>query len=98
MITVNVSQLISAIKEAGVFKIPDMSKGTDYLYNNLYKRLSRGESVTLSSINFVAFDPDDIDALNSLHSDIFERDSYTANGIMSTLKKITPVSMVAAYV
>ena len=98
MITVSISQLVDAIKEAGVYRLPDMSEGTEYLYNNLYRRLSGGDEITLESIDFDAFDSEDIDSLDTLHTDIFERNGRKAGGIMSALKQITPVSTVAGYV
>ena len=98
MITVSVSQLVNAIKEADAYRIPDMNEGTGYLYSNLYKRLSKGEDVTLSSLDLDAFDYEDIDSLNHLHSDVFERNSYAAGGIMSSLQGISPVCKAVGYV
>ena len=98
MITVNVSQLVDAIKEADVYRLPDMNEGTGYLYKNLYKRLTSGGDVTLSSLDFDAFDSEDIDSISDLHSNVFERDHYAANGIMSTLRNAAPVPRAVAYV
>jgi len=98
MITVSVRQLVDAIKEADVYRLPDMNEGTGYLYGNLYKRLSKGEDVTLSSLNFDAFEPEDIDFLSDLHSNVFERNFYAAGGITSTLMQITPVAKAVGYV
>ena len=98
MITVSTRQLASAITEAGAFKLPDMNAGTAYLYKAVYNRLSRNLDVKLSEIDFDAFEPEDIDSLNSLHSDIFERNHFAANGIMSTLRKIEPAYKTVCYV
>lgn len=98
MITVNVKQLFEAIEEADVFSLPEMNTGTEYLYNNIYSHLFNGNDVTLSSLNFDAFASEDIDSLNGLHTDIFERNTYAANGIISTLRNTTPVSKSMVYV
>jgi hypothetical protein len=98
MITVSISQLVDDVREADIYSFPDMSEGTEYLYNNLYRRLSYGDNVRLSEINFNAFEPEDIDSLGNLHTDIFEINSKKADGIMSALKQISPVSTVASYV
>jgi len=97
MLTVSVRDLVDAIKEAEIYRLPDMSEGTEYLYGNLYKRLTKGEDVTLSSLDFDAFEPEDIDSLNSLHSDVFERNSYTAGGIVSALRHVDPVQKAVGY-
>lgn len=98
MITVSVKKLVSAIEEADGFKLPDMNEGTGYLYNDIYRRLTRGEDVRLSEIDFDAFEADDVDSLNDLHSDIFERNYYTADNISSALRTIVPVCKAVGYV
>lgn len=98
MISVNVKQLVSAIAEADAFKMPDMNEGTSYLYNSIYNNLSLNMDVLLSDIDFDAFEPEDIDLLNDLHSDVFERNGCAANGIMSTLRQVSPVCKAVGYV
>lgn len=98
MITVSVKQLVSAIADADAFKAPDMNEGTEYLYNNLYSRLSQNMDVKLSDIDFDAFESEDIDSLNDLHSNVFERNNYDANRIMSTLRQTAPVCKIVGYV
>jgi hypothetical protein len=98
MITVNTRNFVEAVREADAFKLPDMSKGTGYLYVNLYSRLSRGEDVKLSNIDFNAFEPEDLETINSLYSDIFERNCYAANGIASALREAVPACKAVAYV
>jgi hypothetical protein len=98
MISVNTKKLVDAIKEADVYTLPDMNEGTGYLYNNLYKRLSNGEDVTLSSLDFDAFEHEDIISLNSLYSELFGRNNSVAGGIMSMLRKAAPVCRVVVYV
>ena len=98
MITVSVSQLISAIEEAGVFKIPDMSEGTDYLYNNLYKRLSYGDDVRLSEINFYNFELNDVDNIRKLHSDVLEANEQKSEALVQSLRGLKPATVAAAYV
>ena len=72
MITVSVSQLMSAIEEADVFNMPPMSEGAEYLYNRLYKRLSYGEEVCLSEIDYDSFELDDIDSMRDIYYDTLE--------------------------
>lgn len=98
MITVSIRQLVDSIKEADVYRLPDMNEGTGYLYNNLYKKLSKGMDVALSSLDMNAFEPEDLDSLSNLHTDVFERDCYAAGGIMHTLKSVAPVSRAVGYV
>jgi hypothetical protein len=98
MITVSVKQLTSAIVEADVFKLPDMNAGTAYLYNALYNRILRNTDVKLSELDFNAFESEDIDSFNSLYADVFEKDYYAANGIMATLRNVSPVYKAVGYV
>jgi len=98
MVTVNTRDLVEAILEADAFKLPDMSKGTGYLFDNLYSRLSRGEDVRLSSLDFDAFEQEDIEAVNSLYSDVFEKNCYEASGIASALRETVPACKAVAYV
>jgi len=98
MLRVDIEQLIFAIQEAPAFAIPEMSSGTSYLLNNIYNPLSRGEDVRLSSLDFNAFDSEDISTLNELYDDIFERSNYQADNIISTLRLIVPTTKATAYV
>ena len=98
MITVSMKQLVSAIAEADAFNLPDMNDGTSYLYETVYLRMSKGQPVNLSEIDFNAFEQEDVDALNDLYSDVFERNHYTANGISHTLRGAIPISKAVGYV
>ena len=98
MITVNIKKFVDAIKEADVYRLPDMNEGTGYLYNSLYKRLARCEDVKLSSLDFDAFEQEDINTLNNLHSDVFVRDCSRANGVIHTLHNIVPACKAVTFV
>jgi hypothetical protein len=98
MITVNTRNLVEAVREAGAFKLPEMSEGTGYLFDNLYMSLSRGEDVTLSSLDFNAFGQEDVEFLDSLYSDVFERNCHEAGGIASALRETVPVCKAVVYV
>lgn len=98
MITVSVKNLVEAIQEADAFKMPDMNEGTAYLYDTIYNNLSRDMDVKLSEIDFDAFEAEDINFLNDLHSDVFERNYCAANGIMTTLQQLHPVCKAVGYV
>lgn len=98
MIEVSVKQLMSAIAEADFFKMPEMNEGTSYLYNAIYSNLSQNKDVKLSEIDFDAFEADDINCLNDLHSDVLEKNHCAAIGIISTLQQITPICKAVGYV
>ena len=98
MITVNTKKFVEAVREADIFKMPDMSKGAGYLFDSLYSRLSKGEDVKLSSLDLNAFEPEDLEAVNSLYTDVLERNYYAANGIASALREAVPACKAAAYV
>ena len=98
MITVSVRQLVEAIKEADDYRLPDMNEGTSYLYNKLYKRLSYGEDVRLSHINWSSFELDDVDTIRGLYSDVLEANESRADTITRTLRGVPPVVTAAAFV
>ena len=98
MITVSTKNLVEAVRETGAFKLPPMSEGTGYLLDKLYNRLSRGEDVSLSSLDFNAFGLADLDSLNDLHTNIFERNCHTAGAIAFALRESFPVCKAVAYV
>jgi len=97
MITVSVTQLIDAIMEADVYSLPSMSNGTDYLYNSLYKRLSSGEDVRLSEIDYNSFELDDISSMRKRHDTLVTHESK-ADSIANTLRGLSPVVTAAAFV
>ena len=98
MLTVNTRTLVEAICEVEAFKLPEMSEGTGYLFENLFSGLSRGEEVRLSNLDFNAFKPEDIESLESLYSDVFEKNYYTAGSIASALRETVPACKAVAYV
>lgn len=98
MLKVNINQLVAAVQQAAPFTPPEMDKGTKYLFNNIYSRLSCGEVVRLPDLDFNAFSADDIDSLNDLYKEVFERDSLQAGGIAGALRMTAPVCKTAAYV
>lgn len=98
MITVSIKKLTEAIIEAEAFNLPDMSIGEDYLYNSLYKRLSRGDDVRLSELDFDTFELDDVDTIRKLHSDVLEPNEDKANAIAHSLRGIIPGTTAVAFV
>ena len=98
MITVSIKQLAEAIEEAGAYKLPDMNDGTDYVYNNLYRRLSGSENVRLSEIDYDRFELDDIDSMRELYSNVLEADEYKTDTLAHTLQEMTPTMVAAAFV
>lgn len=98
MITVSVKQLMGAIEEADAFKLPDMSEGTDYLYNRLYKRLLHGEDVRLSEIDYRRFELDDVEIMRDLYADVLEPNENKAGAMARTLRSLQPVAAAAAFI
>lgn len=98
MITVSVKKMASAIEEAEVFSLPDMSDGTAYLYDYIYNRLSQNTDVRLSEIDWDSFELNDIDAMRTLYSGTLEANEHMAGTLASTLWDIPPTSVVSAFV
>jgi len=95
---VNITQLIAAVKKAAPFVLPEMDEGTGYLYDNIYSRLSRGEAVLFSGMDFDAFDSEDIRSLCEIYDNVFEKNNYQAGGIVRTLRQVDPVCKAAVYI
>ena len=98
MIQINIKLLVEAIREAEVFSLPDMSAGADYIYNNLYKRLTHGEELRLSKIDWSRFELNDIDTMRELYFDTLENNERKADSIASILRGIPPAATVATFV
>ena len=98
MFTVSTKQLVDAIAEAAAFRLPEMSDGTAYLYEKLYVRLSNGEDLRLSEVDWDRFDLDDVDILRDLYSDVLEANMFRAASIAEILRSITPVATGAKFV
>ena len=98
MINVSIKQLLSAIEEADVFKFPAMSAGADYVYNNIYSRLTRNIDVRLSDIDFGAFELDDIDTMRDIYFNVLEANENKADSVTRTLYGLPPVVTAAAFV
>ena len=98
MITINTRNLVEAIREADVFTLPNMNEGTEYLYNTVYNRLARNIDVRLSELDFDSFEPEDVDSLSDLYSDVFESNHYTACRLVSTLRSAAPAIKAVTYV
>lgn len=98
MLTLSMNKLTESLKETQAFSLPDMNKGTAYLYNGVYKRLSRGDDIKLSELDFSAFRADDVDSLRDLYINVFEHNYYVADGIASALRGLAPVSKAVSYV
>lgn len=98
MVTVSVKQLVSAIEEADAFKLPDMNKGTRYLYERIYGRLSEGRDVRLSEVDFGSFEADDIDSIRELYSETLEENVRKADSLAHILQNIPPHTAVSAFV
>ena len=98
MITVSVRQLVSAIEEADAFTLPGMSEGTGYLYNDIYARLTRGDDVWLSAIDWERFELEDVDTMRDLHFDVLEGYESKSYNLANTLRGIPPVTTAAVFV
>jgi hypothetical protein len=98
MITVSTKHLLEAIEEADAFSLPDMNAGTEYLYSNLYERLSEGKDVFLSGIDFNAFALEDVEKMRSLYSTVLERNEHGAWNLSRSLQGVLPTATVSAFV
>ena len=98
MIQINIAGLVEAVQRASPFTMPEMNEGTSYLHNKVYTRLANDESVSLSDLDFSAFESDDIQTLARLHDDVFEKNSHQANCIVGTLRNAAPVTKAAVYI
>ena len=98
MIKVNVKKLAEAVGEAEAFRFPDMNTGTEYLYYKLYVRLTRGENVRFSELDFRAFRAEDIKSLHNLCENVFEKSIYTAIGIINDIQGIKPANAPVDFV
>lgn len=98
MVTVSVKQLVSAIEEADAFKLPDMNRGTRYLYDRIYGRLSEGREIRLSEVDFGSFELDDIDSIREMYSDTLEENGRKADSLAHILQEIPPHTAASAFV
>jgi hypothetical protein len=97
MVTVSTKRLMEAIEEADVFTMPEMNPGTKYLYANLYNRLAGGNEITLSGIDFSAFEVNDIGELGRIY-DGLEEGERKSEVIARMLWNISPMTAPAAFV
>ena len=95
---VNIDKFVAAIQTVAPFTLPEMSEGTKYLYDGLYKCLLAGKVAFLLDIDFDAFDSEDINSLADMYENIFEKSNCKASNLVNTLNRISPVCKVTAYV
>ena len=98
MISVSTKTLLSAIEEAEAFSLPEMNEGTQYLYDELYGKVSRGMDLHLSEIEFDRFELDDVDMLRDLYSDTLEANEIKAETLSHNLANIPPVAIASKFV
>ena len=98
MISVNINQLLSAIDETDAFELPGMSAGAEYIYDNIYLRLLRGEEVKLSQINWDSFELGDVDTMRDLYSKVLAPGEIKADSLADTLRGLPPAAAGAAFV
>lgn len=98
MITVSVKKLLDAIEEAKEYKLPEMNEGTQYLYDELYGKASRGMELHLSEIAFDHFELEDIDELRDIYFTSLEANESKANTISGSLLCIQPVAVASEFV
>ncbi len=98
MMTVNTKFLVEAIAEASAFKLPDMTDGTEYIYNRLYMPLSRGDELRLSNIDFGSFELEDVDDMRELYANTLEANEDRAEAIARSLWSLPPVTTAAAFI
>lgn len=97
MVKVDIGQLLTAIQNTAPYTMPEMNVGTQYIYDNIYCRLSQGAEVRLSQLNFAAFELDDMDSIRDLRSDAQTKEQK-AHSISYTLGKLKPVTSHTGFV
>lgn len=98
MITVSTKKLLSAIEEAEEFTLPEMNTGTQYLYDELYGKVSRGMELHLSEIKFDRFKLDDVDMMRDMYSDTLEAHERKTEALTHNLMNIPPAAVVSDFV
>lgn len=98
MITVSTANLLSAIEEAEEFKLPEMNEGTQYLYDELYGKASRGMELHLSEIEFDHFELEDIDMMRDIYSDVLETNESKTETLVHSFACIPPTAAVSEFV
>lgn len=98
MVSVSTKTLLSAIEEAEAFSLPEMNEGTQYLYDELYGKVSRGMDLHLSEIEFNRFELDDVDTMRDLYSDTLEANERKAETLTNNLVNISPAAVVSEFV
>ena len=98
MVIVDVKKLVEAIEEADAFDMPFMTQRSEYLYENLYLRLAREETVSLSEINFGSFELEDLDILHELHTNVLDVNESKADMLVRSLQALASAATAAVYV
>ena len=98
MISVSTKALLSAIEEAEPFGLPEMNEGTQYLYDELYGKVSRGMDLHLSEIEFDRFELDDVDMLRDLYTEILGTNEIKAETLARNLANIPPAAISSEFV
>jgi len=98
MLKLNIVQLVDTLHEAPAFSLPKMNIGTSYLFKSVYRRLSKGEEVRLSDLDFSAFAEEDINNLGKLFNDVLELNSHHAYCIIKALQRVAPVCKPTLYI
>ncbi|HBH95469.1 MAG TPA: hypothetical protein DDX91_06930 [Ruminococcaceae bacterium] len=98
MISVSTKTLLSAIEEAKAFSLPEMNEGTQYLYDELYGKVSRGMELHLSEIEFDRFELDDVDMMRDLYSDTLEANERKVETLTDNLMNIPPAAVASKFV
>ena len=98
MISVSTKALLSAIEEAEPFDLPEMNEGTQYLYDELYGKVSRGIELHLSEIEFDRFELDDVDMLRDLYTETLGTNEMKAETLTRNLANIPPAAINSEFV
>ena len=97
MLKVNIPLLMSALCETEVFSLPEMNTGTQYLFDNLYKRLENGDDVHLSELDFDCFKLDDVSALNTIYDEEIEKNRMHAHKTIISFREMKPVCLTVDF-
>jgi len=98
MLQINIARLMTVLRDTTPFTLPAMNEGVNYLYENIYTRLSEGEDVRLSRLDLSAFTAEDIRTFDDLYDNIFEGNNCQGANIVSILRNTEPTCKATTYV
>ena len=97
MLKVNVSLLMSALRETEPFVMTEMNAGTKYLFDSVYRRMANGEDVCLSELDLNGFELDDVSALRRIYDNEIAKNNWCANQVIHSINRMEPVCAAVSF-